>query len=89
MIAKICVPCRIEMRCEKNDVVLEVVYEDATLNELFSADLWMCPTCMHTVVDGIANLPFSHVGLVGAERYTRLKQSMIAAAHPLFIVHRK
>lgn len=88
MITKVCVSCRIEMRCEKNDVVLEVVYEDATLNELFSADLWQCQTCNRQVVDGIAHLPFSDRAC-GEAMYNRLKQSMIAAGHPLFIVHRK
>lgn len=48
----ICVPCRVEMRCEKNGVLVndpQVGYLDATY---WHGDKYKCPACGHEIVTG-------------------------------------
>ncbi len=46
----ICVPCKVQYRCEKNDVVVEIG------GKLWFADRYKCPGCGHEVI------PASRIG---------------------------
>jgi hypothetical protein len=52
----VCVECRCEMRCEKNDVRVLI------RGEIWSGDLWECPHCGRHVVAGFGARPLASEG---------------------------
>lgn len=45
-----CVPCKAEMECIKNGVRVIERFEDGTPYQVWSGDLYRCPTCGNQVV---------------------------------------
>ncbi len=54
----VCVPCEVEYRCVKNEVVV-VDHADGEEAQAWFADKWGCPTCGHEIVIGFAQGPFA------------------------------
>jgi len=48
----ICVPCRIEMRCEENGVLIRDPEVGGFPSTYWVADLWRCPVCGHQIITG-------------------------------------
>ncbi len=46
---KFCGACKVEMRCDKNDVPVELVASFGSY-QLWNADRWKCPQCGQTVL---------------------------------------
>lgn len=49
----ICVPCRREMRCRKNDYM----FSDADLSYVWAGDMFECEGCKTQIVVGFASQP--------------------------------
>lgn len=65
-IAKTCCTCCIELRVKTNDVI--AVSRDIKNDplEIYSADLWYCPSCGTESLLGFGNQP-NHIGVVECE----------------------
>jgi len=56
----VCVKCEVELRPEKNGVVVPVMFmENTKVYEIYRADKWMCPKCGYEVVAGFGKLPMA------------------------------
>lgn len=55
----VCVKCGIEIRCETNEVAW-LSPGGGCPDQLWQADLWKCPGCGHTVLQGFGAQPMSH-----------------------------
>lgn len=54
----VCGKCQVSLRPLENGVVVAEMFQQNTkLYKLWSADLWECPKCNHTVVAGFACNP--------------------------------
>ncbi len=57
----VCVKCEVQMRCEKNGVVVAEMYMDnKEIYRLWNADKYKCPICWAEVVVGFAEHPHMH-----------------------------
>lgn len=65
----VCVQCCVEMRPEKNDVLVvdyrmpssvETDPAKQLLHECWSADLWKCPRCNRSIVQGYGQRPLAY-----------------------------
>jgi hypothetical protein len=54
----VCVGCKIEFRCLKNDIVAEQLADFGSYR-LWSADLWICPDCGHKIISGFGKGPIA------------------------------
>ena len=55
----VCVKCEVELRPEKNGVIVaEMFQNNEKIYKLWEADLWKCPLCYFEVVLGFAQSPF-------------------------------
>ena len=55
----VCVKCEVELRPEKNGVIVAEMYQNnEKIYKLWEADLWKCPLCYFEVVLGFAQYPF-------------------------------
>ena len=69
----ICVPCKAEMYCSKNGVVVVCCFQDSRRPySLTSADEYCCSTCDVKVIVGFAEQPY-------AEHYEEDFAQMLAA----------
>lgn len=83
MIAHVCIPCRRELRCIENAVMLEVRYEDPRFDEIFSADLWSCDGCGYRLITGVAKQScWTRQG--AGEAYETMKTGEV----PVFVLQR-
>ena len=55
----ICVLCEVEFTCKKNGVFVKYLYASGR-REVFSADLYSCPNCTCSIVQGIAKEPYPY-----------------------------
>ena len=57
-----CVSCNQAMRCKKNEVVVNVFYDNGQGKHIFDyacyADLWECPTCGREIITGFGRQAF-------------------------------
>jgi len=58
MPSPICVPCGLEMRCEKNEQPIELLSAGSSY-QMWSGDKWKCSGCLTEVVVGFARRPFA------------------------------
>lgn len=65
---KICVSCQIEMRVKKNGVDLVSMDCQGFPIEIFSADLWHCPSCETELILGTGRKP-NVIGRDACEEY--------------------
>ena len=54
----VCVTCRCEFRCEKNDTGVVIVSGDEPY-QLWSGDTWKCPGCGVEIIAGFGKEPVS------------------------------
>lgn len=55
----VCVKCEVELRPEKNGVIVaELMQHNTKIYKLWSADLWKCPKCGIEVVLGFGRQAF-------------------------------
>lgn len=48
----ICIPCKVEMRCERNDQLVNDPQADNFPSTYWSGDQYRCPACGHAIVTG-------------------------------------
>ncbi len=58
MPSPVCAKCHVEMRCAKNDFIVEEMADTEFPYRVWFADLWRCPTCAAEVVTGFAPKPW-------------------------------
>lgn len=55
----VCAKCRIELRCVKNDFIVEEMADTTAPYRVWSTDLWACAGCGAEVVTGFAPQPMA------------------------------
>ena len=57
----ICVPCKMFMRCKKNDYPFEEGFGngEGKTYKLWLGDLWACPSCDAEIVIGVGRAPIA------------------------------
>ena len=60
MPAPVCVTCQVEFRVKRNDIAAELMAAERSY-QVWSADLWECPSCHFQIVSGFGACPiFEH-----------------------------
>lgn len=56
----VCVKCQVELRIEKNGVIVAERFQNNTkIYKLWDADLWKCPLCRIEIIGGFAQQNFA------------------------------
>ncbi len=54
----VCAKCRLQMRCKKNDFIVEEMADTTFPYRIWLTDLYACPSCGAEVVTGFAKQPW-------------------------------